>query len=76
MARSLLIAISLLLLSTVASAGTKLTVRVSIDGPSVTVSDVTEEDLKSGKLKELLSEAVKQARQVWLCDMARRGCPQ
>ena len=72
MARILLIAVSLLLVSTLASAETKLTVRVSIDGPSVTVSDVSEEDLKSGKLKELLSEAVKQARQVWLCDMARR----
>ena len=72
MARTLLIAVSLLLVSTVASAETKLTVRVSIDGPSVTVSDVTEEDLESGKLKELLSEAVKQAKRVWLCDMANR----
>ena len=72
MARTLLIAVSLLLVSTVARAETKLTVRVSIDGPSVTVSDVTEEDLESGKLKELLSEAVKQAKRVWLCDMANR----
>ncbi|MDE0702688.1 MAG: hypothetical protein OXH59_03095 [Rhodospirillaceae bacterium] len=50
----------------------KLTVRVTGDGPSVTVSGATEEDLKSGKLKEILSKAVKQARQVYLCDMAKR----
>lgn len=67
-----LIAVSLLLASTLASAETKLTVRVSIDGPSVTVSDVTEEDVKSGKLKELLYEALKQAKRAWLCDMANR----
>ena len=52
----------------------KLTVRVSIEGPSVTVSNVSEEDLKSGKLKELLSEAVKQARRAWRCDLLNRAC--
>ena len=67
MARTLLIAASLILVSTLASAEMKLTVRVSIDGPSVTVSNATEEDLKSGKLNQLLTEAAKQARQAWRC---------
>ena len=72
MVRASLIAGSLLLVSTVASAETKLSVRVGVDGPSVTVSGVTEEDLENGKLQELLSEAVRQAKRVWLCDMANR----
>ena len=68
MTRILLIAFSLLLVSMPANADMKLTVRVSIEGgPTITVSNVSEEDLKSGKLKELLSEAAKQARQAWYC---------
>lgn len=68
MTRILLIAFSLLLVSMPANAEMKLTVRVSIEGgPTITVSNVSEEDLKSGKLKELLSEAAKQARQAWHC---------
>lgn len=68
MTRILLIAFSLLLVSMPANAEMKLTVRVSIEGgPTITVSNVSEEDLKSGKLKELLSEAAKQARQAWRC---------
>ena len=72
MSRTLLIAAACLLLASMpASAEMKLTVRVSIDGPSVTVSNVTEEDLKSGKLEELLTEAAKQARHAWYC-LAKR----
>ena len=72
MTRILLIAFSLLLVSMPANADMKLTVRVSIEGgPTITVSNVSEEDLKSGKLKELLSEAAKQARQAWYC-LAKR----
>lgn len=73
MARILLIAVSLFLISTSASAEMKLTVRVSIEGSSVTVSNVSEEDLKSGKLKEILFEAAKQARQGW-CRLLNRTC--
>ena len=72
MTRTLLIALGLLLVSTTAFAEPKLTVRVDVNGPAVTASDVTEEDLESGKLEELLSKAVRQAKRVWMCDLANR----
>ena len=72
MPRIPLIASCLFLVTTIASAEPKVTVRVSVDGPSVTVSGATAEDLKTGKLERMLSEAVNQARRVWRCDLARK----
>ena len=74
MVKILLVAFGLILTSIPAAAEPKLTVRVSLEGgPTITVSNASEEDLKSGKVKDLLTEAAKQAREAWFC-LAKRRC--
>ena len=68
-----LIAVSLLLLATAANAEMKVTVNVSINGPSITISGATEEDIESGKFWNLLSETSEQAKAIWRCAMGS-GC--
>ena len=66
MGRTLLAAFALSLISMPASAEMDLTMRISMEsGATITVSNVSEEDLESGKLEDVLSEATKQARQAW-----------
>ena len=69
-----LITASLLLLATAANAEMKVTAIVSMNGPSVTISGVTEEDIESGKFWNLLSEASEQAKKIWRCAIMGRGC--
>ena len=70
----LLIAAGLLLLTTMAHAEMKVTVNVSINGPSVTISGATEEDIEGGKFWRLLSEATRQAKAIWRCKMMGGYC--
>ena len=50
-------------------------IRITLEGPAVTITGVVEEDILSGRYQELLSRAVKEAREIYLCDMIERNCP-
>ena len=67
-----LIAACLFLISSAASAEMKVTVNVTLEGLSVTISNISPDDVEDDKLKDLLSKTVKQAKQGWKCDLHNR----
>ena len=52
----------------------KISTRISLEGVSVSLTGATREDISCGRYQELLSQATKEARSAWLCDMLDRNC--
>ncbi|MDE0303589.1 MAG: hypothetical protein OXI87_01705 [Albidovulum sp.] len=71
----ILITTLLMILPIAAQAEMRLTVKISLDGPVITITGVTAEDVEEGRYERMLSKAVEEARSVFICELTNR-CPQ
>ncbi len=69
-----LITIALLALPIEAFAEMEVNTRISLEEITVTISGATADDVSSGRYYELLSQATRDAREAYMCDLLKRSC--
>ena len=61
----LLLITSLLIFCPLAQADMKISVTITLNGPSITLRNATPDDIESGRYEQLLLKATQQANSVW-----------